>query len=63
LILATDSAIIIGVIDMEKKHHVRTIPLGESPRRITYQGTSKVLLTRNIFVILYFGTFFFRHLA
>ncbi|XP_015373328.1 PREDICTED: DNA damage-binding protein 1-like [Diuraphis noxia] len=41
LILATDTALIIGVIDMEKKHHVRTIPLGESPRRIAYQGASK----------------------
>ncbi|CAI6352621.1 unnamed protein product [Macrosiphum euphorbiae] len=41
LILATDTSIIIGVIDMEKKHHVRTIPLGESPRRIAYQEASK----------------------
>ncbi|XP_022162336.1 DNA damage-binding protein 1-like [Myzus persicae] len=41
LILATDTAIIIGVIDMEEKHHVRTIPLGESPRRIAYQEASK----------------------
>jgi len=56
--MATETAIIIGVIDMEKKHHVHTIPLGESPRRIAYQGASKVL-TRNIFVICKFLLHFF----
>jgi len=49
--MATDTSIVIGNMDSENKHHVRTIPLGESPRRITYQGASKVLLPK-LFLLL-----------
>ncbi len=37
LALATDSTVTIGTIDEIQKLHIRTIPLSESPRRITYQ--------------------------
>lgn len=37
LALATDSTVTIGTIDEIQKLHIRTIPLGESPRRIAYQ--------------------------
>lgn len=40
--MATDVAIIIGTIDEMQKLHIRTIPLGEAPRRIAHQETSKV---------------------
>jgi len=42
LAMATDTAIIIGTIDEMQKLHIRTIPLGEAPRRIAHQETSKV---------------------
>ena len=38
LALATDSTVTIGTIDEIQKLHIRTIPLRETPRRITYQG-------------------------
>ncbi|KAF4521020.1 hypothetical protein B566_EDAN002515 [Ephemera danica] len=41
LALATDSTITIGTIDEIQKLHIRTVPLGESPRRITYQESSQ----------------------
>jgi len=41
--MATDTSIIIGTVDIEKKYHVRSIYLHESPRRIAYQEISKVL--------------------
>jgi len=37
LALATDSTITIGTIDEIQKLHIRTVPLGETPRRISYQ--------------------------
>ncbi|XP_067655980.1 DNA damage-binding protein 1-like isoform X1 [Haliotis asinina] len=41
LALASDSSLIIGTIDEIQKLHIRTIPLGESPRRIAYQESSE----------------------
>ncbi|XP_027838000.2 DNA damage-binding protein 1-like isoform X1 [Aphis gossypii] len=41
LAIATDTSIIIGTIDEMQKLHVRTIPLGEAPRRIAHQESSK----------------------
>lgn len=46
--MATDSSIIIGTIDEMQKLHIRTIPLGEAPRRITHQESSKVQLVYNL---------------
>nr|CAG4640606.1 EOG090X00HD [Eulimnadia texana] len=37
LVLATDATVTIGTIDEIQKLHIRTVPLGESPRRIAYQ--------------------------
>ena len=37
LALASDSSVTIGTIDEIQKLHIRTIPLGETPRRIVYQ--------------------------
>lgn len=37
LALTTESSLIIGTIDEIQKLHIRTVLLGESPRRITYQ--------------------------
>merc|ERR1712223_2176871 len=37
LALATDTTVTIGTIDEIQKLNIRTIPLGETPRRITYQ--------------------------
>uniref|UniRef100_A0A2S2P1T8 DNA damage-binding protein 1 n=1 Tax=Schizaphis graminum TaxID=13262 RepID=A0A2S2P1T8_SCHGA len=48
LILATDTSVIIGIIDLKKKFNVRTIPLGESPRRIVYQESSKTFAITTI---------------
>ena len=42
LALATDSSVTIGTIDEIQKLHIRTVPLGESPRRIAYQETTQV---------------------
>jgi len=42
LAMATDTSIIIGTIDEMQKLHIRTIPLGEAPRRIAHQESSKV---------------------
>jgi len=43
LVLATDTAVTIGTIDEIQKLHIRTVPLGESPRRIAYQENTQVL--------------------
>lgn len=48
--MATDTAIIIGTIDEMQKLHIRTIPLGEAPRRIAHQETSKVRYIIKLFV-------------
>lgn len=42
LALATDSTVTIGTIDEIQKLHIRTVPLGESPRRIAHQESSQV---------------------
>lgn len=42
LALATDSTFTIGTIDQIQKLHIRTVPLGETPRRIAYQESSMV---------------------
>lgn len=44
LVLATDTAVTIGTIDEIQKLHIRTVPLGESPRRIAYQENTQVRL-------------------
>ncbi|XP_064634746.1 DNA damage-binding protein 1-like [Lineus longissimus] len=41
LALANASALTIGTIDDIQKLHIRTVPLGESPRRISYQEASQ----------------------
>ncbi|KAF7990593.1 hypothetical protein HCN44_000398 [Aphidius gifuensis] len=41
LALATDSTVTIGTIDEIQKLHIRTVSLGESPRRIAYQETTQ----------------------
>ncbi|WAR03144.1 DDB1-like protein [Mya arenaria] len=41
LAIANDSTLTIGTIDEIQKLHIRTIPLGESPRRIAYQESSQ----------------------
>ncbi|KAK2168127.1 hypothetical protein LSH36_20g08004 [Paralvinella palmiformis] len=41
LALANDSTLTIGTIDEIQKLHIRTVPLGESPRRIAYQEASQ----------------------
>lgn len=46
LALATDSTVTIGTIDEIQKLHIRTVPLGETPRRIAYQEPSQVLPLR-----------------
>lgn len=49
LALANDSTLLIGTIDEIQKLHIRTVPLGESPRRIAYQEATQtfgVLTTR-----------------
>nr|CAG4647642.1 EOG090X00HD [Moina brachiata] len=41
LVLATDTMVTIGTIDEIQKLHIRTVPLGESPRRIAYQESTQ----------------------
>ncbi|CAL8110980.1 unnamed protein product [Orchesella dallaii] len=41
LALATESGLTIGTIDEIQKLHIRTVPLGETPRRIAYQESSQ----------------------
>ncbi|XP_050068319.1 DNA damage-binding protein 1 [Anopheles maculipalpis] len=41
LALATRNSVIFGTIDEIQKLHIRTVPLGESPRRIAYQEASQ----------------------
>lgn len=41
LALATKNSVIIGTIDEIQKLHIRTVPLGEGPRRIAYQESSQ----------------------
>lgn len=41
LALATKTSVILGTIDEIQKLHIRTVPLGEAPRRIAYQESSQ----------------------
>lgn len=41
LALANDNTLLIGTIDEIQKLHIRTVPLGESPRRIAYQESTQ----------------------
>ncbi|KAK3726388.1 hypothetical protein QZH41_016253 [Actinostola sp. cb2023] len=41
LALANEGALTIGTIDEIQKLHIRTVPLGESPRRIAYQEATQ----------------------
>lgn len=41
LILTNDSQLLIGQIDQIQKLHIRSIPLGETPRRIAYQESTQ----------------------
>ena len=43
LALATEGDITIGTVDEIQKLHIRTVPLGEHPRRICYHAQSKCL--------------------
>lgn len=53
LALATESGLTIGTIDEIQKLHIRTVPLGETPRRIAYQESSQTfgVLTMRIDVM------------
>ena len=46
LALATDSTVTIGTIDEIQKLHIRSIPLGETPRRIAYQEQTQVCIAK-----------------
>ncbi|RZF44982.1 hypothetical protein LSTR_LSTR001943 [Laodelphax striatellus] len=41
LAIASDSAVTIGTMDEIQKLHIRTVPLGETPRRIAYQESTQ----------------------
>ncbi|CAH3044667.1 unnamed protein product [Porites lobata] len=41
LAVASEGALTIGTIDEIQKLHIRTVPLGESPRRIAYQESTQ----------------------
>ena len=41
LAVASDSALTIGTIDDIQKLHIRTVPLGQQPRRIAHQPTTR----------------------
>jgi len=53
LALATDSTVTIGTIDEIQKLHIRTVPLGESPRRIAYQESTQTfgVLTSRVDIV------------
>lgn len=51
LAMATDNTVTIGTIDEIQKLHIRTIPLGEAPRRIAYQEASQVHIYINYYDI------------
>jgi len=44
LAFANENSLTIGTIDSIQKLHIRTIPLGEMPRRIAYQEASKTIM-------------------
>lgn len=41
LAIATESSMTVGTIDEIQKLHIRTVPLGEQPRRIVHQESSR----------------------
>mmetsp|Transcript_12957 Transcript_12957/g.36428 ORF Transcript_12957/g.36428 Transcript_12957/m.36428 type:complete len:1117 (+) Transcript_12957:258-3608(+) len=41
LAIATESSMVIGNIDEIQKLHIRTVPLGEQPRRIAHQDSTR----------------------
>lgn len=41
LALATENSLTIGTIDEIQKLHIRTVPLGEMPRRIAHQESTR----------------------
>ena len=51
LALATDSTVTIGTIDEIQKLHIRSIPLGETPRRIAYQEQTQVKRAQIFFLV------------
>nr|CAG4642998.1 EOG090X00HD [Ilyocryptus agilis] len=57
LVLATDTAVTIGTIDEIQKLHIRTVPLGESPRRIAYQESTQTfgVLTSRVDIVESYG--------
>ncbi|XP_055373755.1 DNA damage-binding protein 1 [Condylostylus longicornis] len=48
LALATKNSVILGTIDEIQKLHIRTVPLGEGPRRIAYQESSQTFAVSTI---------------
>ncbi|KAL9892987.1 DNA damage-binding protein pic [Glossina fuscipes fuscipes] len=48
LALATKNSVILGTIDEIQKLHIRTVPLGEGPRRIAYQESSKTFAVATV---------------
>lgn len=50
LAIAADDALLIGTIDDIQKLHIRTIPLGETPRRIAHLEDAKsfAILTHQV---------------
>eukprot|EP01080_Neovahlkampfia_damariscottae_P007699 gene7699-12165_t len=44
LALSNDKSLIIGNVDSIQKLHIRTIPLNEQPRRVSYQQSSHTIL-------------------
>ena len=44
LALASEDTLIIGTIDEIQKLHIRTVPLGEQPRRIAHQDSTRTFL-------------------
>lgn len=48
LAIASKSALTIGTIDNIQKLHIRTIPLGEQPRRIAHQEESKTFAVATV---------------
>jgi DNA damage-binding protein 1 len=43
LVIATEEGLSIGTIDDIQKLHIRSVPLGEMPRRIAHQESSNTL--------------------
>lgn len=48
LAIATEETLTIGTVDEIQKLHIRTVPLGEMPRRISHQESSGSFLVLTI---------------